>query len=303
MANPSDIQYAIIAETTPGTTPATPAFLRFPNILGDTVQLTNETIQSATIAPGRAGFGVTKAGYKAAGGLKTHFQRDASVELMLQSGMGGTWTTNVLKAGNTDSYYTLEKRFTEAGVSYYRQFKNCTTDKIAISGDATSAIDLSFDVMGTNDARSATMITGATYANSGTTRKLTGLDAGTVTIAGVTGQYAKFAITIDHTREAQFALGSANAIGIGTSGMRKVTFDVTMFRRDWSIETALLNDTPIAASITFGAVSTGYTFLFPAVVLTTAPQDVEDNSKLFVTLSFTAQYDTTLGTDVQITRL
>lgn len=303
MANPSDISYSIIKEVTAGTTPATPAFMIFPHVLGDNLQLNSENNTSQVLMAGRNGAGNVKVGYSTSGSLRTDFRRGNNIDLLLESGLCGAFSSNVLKASDTDTYLTVEKRFKEGGSTFYRQFVGQRVGGLGITVSATESAELSVEFVGMGTAgEGTTMITGATYSAAPTTKRLTGLDVSAVTIAGVTATYVDLDLQVSNSMSPHHVLGSANAVGVGMEGAREVTLSVTVPRLSYALETALNNDTAIAVSFTIGSGANGYTITLPAATCA-VPQDEEDGSRMMVKLDFTAQYDATEATSIKVTKL
>jgi hypothetical protein len=143
-----------------------------------------------------------------------------------------------------------------------------------------------------------------TYAGPTFSFPLSGLDVTSVTVAGLTGvKFRSLSLSVEHDRETHDAFGSATPIAIGTSGIRNITLNLQLYMSDLSASTAFTgSNAQVAVSITIGGVGTGYTITLPAANVSN-PQDVEDNSKQICSLDFTAAYDNTAATDIQITRL
>lgn len=300
--NPSDNTYAIVAETTPGTIPATPAWIQFGHVPGTMPELDADNIDSPTLNAGRGASGTRKVNYRVTGGLAVHFRRHTAIELLLTSAFSGTWSTNVLKASNIDQSFTIQKSMKNAaGGTDYQRFVGCQVAKFNLKCDSAGIASAQFDVLGMGRDASNAAVTGATQATVTNGTPLAGLDVSAVSIAGVTGTFDTLDFTVEHSREAQSQFGQNSARGIGTSGFRKATLVLTMYRDSIAQEAALLGDTGVAVSFTIGSATNGYT-----VTLTNAtcdvPKDVENNSRGLIQMTFTAGVDGT-NNDVQITRL
>jgi hypothetical protein len=147
------------------------------------------------------------------------------------------------------------------------------------------------------------MIVGAAYAQPSTTKKLTGADV-TVTIGSLgTVQLKKGSISISTDRKPQTICGpSLYAVGVGTSGSRKVEYSFSFYKRDFTFETALLNNASVPVAVNFGAANTGYKIESANVTFET-PDDEDDDSGLLVTVKGTAAYDNVALADVKFTQL
>jgi hypothetical protein len=303
MANPADNTYAIIREAVEGTTPATPAFKYLDYIPGNEFALDSKMLNSDVLKQNRAMAGVRKTSYSASGSIKTQFRRDASYDMLLESAFSGTFATNVLKASNVDSFHTIEKRMLEGATPLFWRYNGMQVTKFGLTVDAESNAEANFDFIGAGRTTGTAIVTGATYAAPAQGVELDGTDVGTMTIAGLTGvRYMSLDLSVEHTREAKFAMGSPNAFGTGTSGFRTVKLTVKLFRADLSPETVFLGDTPVAVSFSLGTGVNGYKFDLPAVV-GSIPKDEVSGSKALVSVEMTATFDATTATDIMLTKL
>lgn len=308
--NPSDTTYSIIKEAAEGTMPATGVLLRLENIPGTQPTYASDVLASPTLRASRAAAGAKKIGYRVEGGIDVHFKRDDAIELLLQSALSGTFveagTTgvagDVLKAGNVDTSFTIEKKMLDGANAGYWRFTGCQVSKFSLDVSAADNAKASFTLLGLGKT-TATTASALTYANASSNLGLTGVDLGTVSVAGLSAvDYRALTLNVEHTRETRDRFGSATPIGIGTSGPRKVTLSVTFYRKDLTPDTILSTDAPVAVSFTIGSGTNGYTFTLPAATYS-LPTDSEDGSKSLITVEFTGSLDATLATDLQITRL
>ncbi len=303
MANTNYNRFASVADATPAVALATPAFGTLPWASGTQIQLMSTTVNSPVMMPNGASAGIYNTAYWVEGTFSGQFGRDNSIDLALQSLLMNAYATKVLIPGQVEKPVAYEKTFTDAGVSYFRQARGCQHSKLDIKWDAEAIVDFSTDFTGLSDSRVTTMITGATYAQPSNTKKLTGTDV-SVTIGALgTLQLKKGSISIDMARKPQTVCGpSLYAVGVGTSGSRKVEYSFSFYKRDFTFETALLNNVSVPVAVNFGAANTGYKFESANVVFET-PDDEDDDSGQLITIKGTAAYDPTALADVKITQL
>lgn len=301
MANPSDVTYSIIKETTAGTLPGTGTLLGLDYIPGTMPVYRADGITSPTLKANRASAGSRRVNYRVEGGFNVHFCRDAAVELLLESALSGAWATNVLKASNADTSFSIEEKMIEGAGSLYQRFLGCQVSSFSLSCPFDSNAEATFDIIGMDRDQETTASSLGSATAAGTKTKLTGLDVSNVTIAGLTATYTSLDLSVTHNRETQGQFGSAAARGIGTSGNREVTLTLKGYRADFTPE-SIIGDDPIAVSFTMGSGVNGYTFSLPAAY-GSLPENEMDASKALFTVTFTAAYDTTAATDFQITRL
>lgn len=286
--NPSDTRYAISKETVAGTTNATPAFLVLDYMDGTEVVYESDWLESPTRRANRASSGGRPVAFKVTGSLKQHFARDAATDLLLESGLSGTFNTNVLSSGANDTSFTIEKRMSNSeDTQLYSYFTGCQVTKLTISGTANGNIEFSADIIGMARTTGTAQKTGATYANPSNAMKLAGVDV-VPSIAGLTVDFLKFEYTVEHTREALNKLGSASARGIATSGFRKVNGSVDFFREDWTPETVLLSASGAALTLPIGSGVNGYSINIP-VAQFRIPKDGEEGAAATVSAEFMAK--------------
>ena len=305
--NTADTTYAVIAETVPGTVPATPVFANIPYIPGTMPNYDGTALMSDVRYPNRGVVDMRKVDFKVTGGNKVHFKRDTAVELLLQSALSGVWATNVLTAGKTETSLTIEQCQTDGTNKLYSRYSGIEVSEFSIDADFNGNIEADFTYVGMTKATATAIVTGATYTGPNIVAPLlTGLDISGLTIAGITSPIAtKLSLKVTNDRETQGTFGSAGAVGVGTTS-RKITGSITLYRKDFSLETVLIpGGVPanIAMSFNIGSgTGNGYTFSIPCANFE-QPQDAEDGSKVLVTVAFTATVDPTLLTDLRITRL
>ncbi|GGD64576.1 hypothetical protein GRI62_11880 [Erythrobacter arachoides] len=298
--SPSDTQFAVVGETVSGVTPATPAFKIFPHNSGDNITSTSEWIDSPAVRPNRGSNGGRRAAYSTAGTLNAHFQRDASIDLLLASGFSGAWNTATLKGGATDSSVTVEKLMKDS-VNRYHRVLATQVSKTTFSGKATDNVMVSFDLVGTTFTNSSAIVTGATYADPATTLGLAGEDV-TMTLGGLTVDFVSFETMVEFDRSAQFMFGSTAARAIGTAGQRKVSGSVEFFMPSTDYFASLAAPAGLPLVITMGSGVNGYRLTVPAAQFR-VPEDSEDGSAIIVKADFSGANTTADGTNIILERL
>lgn len=298
--NSSDTQWALVAETVVGTTPATPSFLVLDYIIGDEVNIESDWLESNVLKANRGHAGGRRSAIKVTGSLKSELFRDAGMDLLLESGVSGAFATNILKGGASDKSFTLEKKILNGATTLYQRFTACQVAKTTISGSANGMIEVSFDIIGVAETHATAIILGATYANAASTAKLAGLDT-TVTIAGLTVDFDQFEISVEFNRSHTYRFGTANARGVQTEGARKVSGNVRFFREDWTPEETL-TDAGVALTVTCGTGVNGYAFNVPGAQFQ-YPKSANEGAAIMATADFMGKNTTADATNIKITKL
>lgn len=297
---PSSFEWAIAAETVPGTTNATPSFLRFVHKEGDNINPAHDWYEVDVVRQNRASNGGRRTNISSTGSLSTVFQRGAANEALLLAAIGAaTWTSNVAKGGATETSFTVEKKL--SGTSYQRSLGTMLTNWTL---DATyeGGVENTIDLMGRQVTSTPTAVTGATYGAAPTTQFLSGREVTGVALGGLSGMtYTSLNLSIAQDRETIGGFGTNSALGVAAAGNRKISGSVTFHREDFTPET-LLGDAAVPFTFTVGSGANGLTFLLPAVYCK-MPTDDTDGAKLYCTVEFEADWDATEATDIKITRL
>ena len=156
-------QTAIVAEVTQGTTPSTPAF----KLVRD-IRVSGSLQRGATRTPERRSDRTQAAFYK---NLATYsktiempFVRDAATDILLESVMGGAFSTNVLKNGSTKSFFTLEEKYEGGATDPYRRLVGCMAGSLNLGLRNGEPGSMAFGIEGLSEATSTTAIASSTYA-------------------------------------------------------------------------------------------------------------------------------------------
>lgn len=305
--NPSDTEFAIVKEAVAGSTPATPAFLRLETIVGSNLNATADPIVSSTRRKGRTNAGQRLVNPRVEGTLNTEFtSNDEATELLLASALSGVWADGELKAGTTESDFTVERKWIDGATSMFTRYFGCQVSEFALNAEFGGIVTANWTILGRGRATPSTdAISGATYADASTDAKFAGPDVKNITIEGL-GEvdYSTLALTITQERATQGKLGSAFARGIGTAG-KTIELVATLYRKDFGPENLIQNgieNPAVAISFDVDFNGEGYRFTIPAAQ-PSFPEDSEDGPNQMVTVTFSPLGDATTGTDIIIQKL
>ena len=305
LVSASDITHSIVAETVFGTTPTTTATRYALPLSADQAPLKADAgaIASPTKMPNRASNGSRRGMLTVDGSLDVRFMRAPFMDVLLQSALSGTYATNVLKAGITDSSFSVLTSLQggAAGQQMVKQFGGCMVSGFSIGAKANEEVTSSWDIIGLNATNLTTDNALAVTALPAGTLEFIGSELANITVAGQTLSIAEltFETKLDRTRRP--TLTASPNLAYGVNGTRETTLTVKAYRESFAIDTAV---TGLAQPVTFdiGATGTGYRFNLPAAYGNIPVDELSDGSA-FVTITFTAGYDNTAATDVVVTRL
>lgn len=305
MASSNDFVYGLVREVTPGVTPATPAFQILECLAGSDLSVEAKVVTSDTMKANRALAAATLMNKATGNGLKMHAHRDATVEMLIEGILGNTFSSNVAKGGSNDYSFTIEKRVPEkkSGVTVdgFHRYTGQYVTKWGITVDAGSNAEFTFDFVGMNKSEGNAIITGATYVTPTMGQYYNGATLGAISIAGVTGDYQSLDFSVEQPRETRFALNKLNAAGVNASAQpRSVKLMVKVYREDIAIDA--LAGTVVPVSLTFGNGTGNVLTIACPKMLVSVPADEVSGSSAVVALTLTAINDSTLGSDISVTR-
>lgn len=304
MTDTSQASFAFVPATTFGATPATPAFNNL-RITGETLSAQFESIISNEIRADSTVSEVRRSGISASGDINFELHRSAFFEDMLAASIRGTWATNVLKAGVAQPHFTFERKIEAGTTDYYLRFEGGRIGGLSLSIAPEEYITGSFKAMATGHSATAAIIAGATYpAVTGVNgAPMTGVDVSTLTLASAAGtEFLGLTIDVDLALRMQRKIGQQAARGIGY-GRRQITGTLRVYFEDLTQYNLLLANTVTSVVATATDGTNSYTITLPRIRLTGGEVPNPGNDQDFIlTMNYQATYDTTLQTDMQITR-
>ncbi len=297
-AQGSRTQVAYVAESTYGTTPATPTTIVIP-IVSFAVNATKDQLEDNSIRSDRM------QRYSLDG--NTHVSGDFDVNLnnhnfdpFIASAFTGTWTTNVLKFGTAVTpSFTFEVG--QLDIAEYWLYTGVVIDKMQLTISTTGVVTTKFTTIGKATAPiTATSIcatpTAVTEHPPFTAQPGTFKEAGSVT-----GVFQALSLTIDNQTTANFVLGSATAANL-SSGMVKATGTATVMFQDAVIANKFLNGTASTIDFILTDGTNTLEFNLPNVKYTGAARTVSGQGPVTLAVTFTALYDSASSTVCTVTR-
>lgn len=312
LASGAQTRIAYITEVTAGTTPATPAFNIIP-FQDFSLSLSKDTFSDSTIQSDRQNHYFKHGNKKVGGdisvtllGVGASPAGNVLFDTLLESALGGAWTANVLKIGNTPKSMTFEKTITDsAGTSNYFRYKGCQVTGFSFDVALNAPVKAKFTVAGLDaDALATTIITGATYvAVPSAPQPMVHINASNLFKEGgsATTLMTAFSLNLTDAADTNYALGSAVAQSI-TKSKATVTGSATFYFSDSTLYNKFVNETASSLEVKLSDGTRSLTFLLPNVVYSAATQVINNDNTVIVTMPFTAIYDGTEATTLKITR-
>jgi hypothetical protein len=296
---------AYVPEVTPGTTPATPTFqvLRYLSCdpkPGKQVDVPDEIRADGNVAS------IVAVGMSPALTIRGDLSY-GTYDALLEDGLRGAFSTNVLVNGITETAFTAELTYEQGATDSFVRIAGCHVNTIDIVAEAKKSVTIDFGIMGMSAPSAANaIITGATYTAATTTPVMNAAnDVSALTITGVTNapKVQKLAMKIDSGVFANNIVGQQAPYSLGM-GIIKVTGSITTLFENIDTYNAILAHTDIAISTTVGATAgSRYTILLPKVKLMDGGPVVGGNGQsVILDVPFQAYYDATTGGSIKVTR-
>lgn len=293
---------AFVVESVYGTTPTTPTFtpVRHKSV---SLGLKKGSIESEEIRGDRQISDYRHGTEQVGGDVEVEFSY-GSFDTLLEACLGGTWTTNVLRAGTTRRSFTFERRFADMSASsQYHRFTGCEVGSLKLSVTPDKIVGATFGIVGQALALSNTAISGATYSATSTTMPITGF-GGSITEGGsAIATITEIQMTLENGIEPRYVVGSAQTIrpAIGRS---KLSGQITCYFEDVSLLNKFINETE--SSLYFELQDTAgneIQFNIPRIKYTGGQPDVKGEGPITISLPFQALYSSGSTSQIVVTRV
>ncbi|MCG8608958.1 MAG: phage tail tube protein [Pseudomonadales bacterium] len=210
-------------------------------------------------------------------------------------------TADVVKAGLTRRYATVERKFNDATVKYKR-YTGVEPNTMNLQIAPNAMVTGSIGCLGAGSTTDTSVIAGSTYPAANTNEPI---DAFTGTIEEGGSEIAivtDINVAMTNNRQNQFVVGSRNSID-PDQGKFIVTGTMTVHFDDLTLYNKYINET--SSDLVLKLIDLDLNEIrikLPNITYTNAPVDATDNNAITVPLGFFAKYDATTGTNITIER-
>jgi len=300
IANGAQHSLHYIAESTYGTTHATPTWTPLPHN-ATTLALTKDAIESEKLRGDRQ-IEDFRHGNKSIGGDVTSEMEYGAFDDILEAVMCGAWTTNVLKSGTTRRSFTLERKFADLATPEFHRYEGVEFNSMAISIAPNSMVTATFSVIGKDLSLATAVVASSTYsADVGNTPfdSFTGsITEGGSSIATVTS----LEFTIENGLEPLFSVG-ADTTNRPSIGKSRVTGTLTTYFDSKTLYEKFINETSseIVCTLTDTA-GNDIQIDIPNVKYNSGQPDVSGEGAVTVAMDFVALYSSSDASQLVITR-
>lgn len=302
MVDSSQTRIAYIEESTYGTTPATPTLLE-QRFTSESLNANIENIVSNEIRADRNVADTIQVGQNAGGAVDFELSY-GTFDDWLESLMYGTWSSNVLKNGNTQKSFTIEKTFEAGATDQYHRFTGAIANTLSLSMQTQQIVTGSFGFLAKGASTAQAAIAGSSYTGANTNPVINAAtNFGSLSITGISSiDLTQLNLNITNNLRQQQVIGSLDSRGVG-AGRFEVTGDMTMYFENEEAYDLFINSTETDLTFVLGGDTTKkYTFEIAKVKFETGEVVAGGNDQdVFVNLSFRGLYDGTDNT-LKITR-
>ncbi len=290
---------AYIAETVFGTTPATPELISL-RTTGNGLNLTKEAIQSEEIREDRQITDVRHGSRSVAGDFGVELSHNAFDDF-LEAALGGTWATNVLKAGTVFRSFTMEKGFTD--IDQYLVYLGCVVNSLSVNFAPNQMATASFGIIGKDmvDPAATSIDTTPGLTPSAGNEPFDGftgtINEGGSAIATITG----IELSLENGISQNHVIGQNTVRGL-TLGRSNITGQLTAFFEDETLINKFTQETISSLDFTLTRGSDTLKFDLPSLKFMGADVPVVGETSTILTLPFQALRDDTEESNIVITR-
>jgi len=290
-------QIAIVAESTYGTTPATPAFTYARVLEGATINGVKQAEIIRQLSQHVNAIDYVQLGQDAAGSYNLVPTYGGAFEtLLLQAIRQSAFSTNTAWNGRVESSFTVEEQVTGTAANYLR-YTGAQVESLNLSMVARGLVEASVNLQGQDFAYATSTIAGATYAAVGTGEFYNALGVSGIAIQGLSPvpSVRSLKCSIKHALQPVNVVGNINRVG-HISDMIEVSGTVETYFEDNSALSLFLNHSSGSLVFIMGTVTLNkYRVTFPKVFFSKGEVSQAGAGPIMATFDFAGVYDGTNG--------
>ena len=290
---------SFVTEATFGTTPAG-SFTGLP-FSTHSLNLTKDVLTGTDIEADRMPR-VNRQGNRQVGGDIVVDLRDGDYDLILESAMLSTFATDILKVGVAPKFFSIEDY--AADIDQARLFTGMSVSTMAISLAPNQMVTTTFGMVGKDMTISGTQKTQVAATGAQPFDAYSGdIAIGAVGTPVASAIVTALDFTLNNSYAPTFVIGDDSAPSL-EYGRAEVEGTMTAYFEDAALINRFLNETETAIQVSVDdpTGANAYIFDFPKVKINSADVGVDGPTSRMITMSFVALFDSTLGTNLQITR-
>lgn len=290
-------QFGFIVESVFGTTPGTPQIQLF-EAVGYASTFNGEQLNSANLTPHRQISYSRRGNVSGEGTLSVELCPD-NYDWALENLFRSTFTTNVLKPGNTQTSYSVEEGFVDVGQYQVSTGVRFNTLSLKVSPDSLVIAELGFMAAGVS-ALTGTPLDATPTAI--TAKNSFFHEGGTFNEGGsAVGLISNISLNITNNMAGNYALGNTSYRSM-SDGKFEVTGEVTGYFESNVLYNKFRNSTNSSISFTLVAGAETLNFAINSAVYTGGDFNRGSDGPVTVTLQFSGVYNVSDAASIVVTR-
>jgi len=306
MSEASAHKLSYSAETTRGTMNATPTFIRLPDTR-TTVALVKDTLATERLTGDRFPAAPRTGATTVAGDIPVDLSYNTYnpfIESALQGAFDAS-STNSAKAGTTRKSFSILREFSDISTDQFHLYTGCEVASWSLTAAANGLAKSTFTFMGRGAAAPASVAPSSSTFTAASTTEPFDTFSGEMKIDGVASCIVTdYTINVNNGLEARYAVGCEGSED-PTVSQSIVDGSLTVYLEDMTLYKKFINDQSIALSLKLMDSSSQYIRIdIPNAVISSGTQpDVTGDGAIMLPISFTAHYDSTLQSHIEVTSL
>lgn len=298
----------IVAETTIGTTPATPAF-QLIETTGFSINPTKEVIQDNRL--GNRNRRCNKHGNKSVSGDLPLLLVYGAYDNLIEAAFCGTWATDspalgsdAIVNGDTRRGFTIMRENPEITATPFRYYTGVEFNTMALELTQNDNVSLTFGVVGVDSGAPQAAIAGQTTVVASTDCAFDYKHGSLLVDGTARAQATAFSINFENGIEASYVLFK-DTTGDKPYGKFDVSGNITLQFDSVDDYNIFLNADKVAIVLTLQDAATGgneYELTIPKAMFNTATTDTGGEGEITISLDFVGEDDDVIGGTAQLVR-
>jgi hypothetical protein len=283
---------AFIAESTFGTTPATPTF-QVARVTNAGVRQTKSTVMSDELRQDRNVVDEADVGRDVAGSYEAEFSYGTFDDFMAAA-LFGAWSSDVLVNGVTPKFFTLEETLELGTTDSFSRFTGAMVNSFSLTMRAREKVTISLGMMAQKEEIATAIISGATYTAANTkpiftaSSHIASLSVGSISPAP---KVRSLTLEVSNNLRTRPVVGDKYSLEFGP-GDCDVTGTLECYFESNDLYQEVLDHSTAALSFTIGAdANEKYAFSFPKIRFLNGERRIGGkNDDIMVSIPFRALY-------------
>lgn len=291
-------QYSFVPEATFGVTPSTPQ-MQLVEVTDFGLDMNSATLEDPSLRANRMTVSARRGNKSVQGPIGVAMCAD-NYDTFLEALLGGTWTSDVLKVGQTQRSFAFEEGFLD--INQYRVFNGVVMNTMSMEITSEAIVTAQFGTLGAGvSAFTGTSLDATPTAI--TAREKFFHEGGTINEGGSPVAFiSSMSFEVSNNFQGNYALGSTSYRSL-TPGKIMVTGELTALAENFAIYNKFVNNTQSSISVTVNdGAGNSHTYTFPQVQYTEGTIDRGTEGAVMFTVKFTAEYDSVSDTSMSVTR-